>query len=418
MSTPVNLIVIGAGGRGTGYARYALQHPDQARIVAVAEPRDYYRDQMVREHGIAPENVFRSWTELAAKPRLAEAAIIATMDDLHTAPAVALAGLGYHLLLEKPMAPTEAECQRIVAAVKRAGVLFAVCHVLRYTPYTRQLKALLDSGAIGDIVSLQHLEPVGYWHQAHSFVRGKWGREATSTFMLMAKSCHDLDWIRYIMGRPCQRVSSFGHLTHLCPEGRPAGAADRCLDCAVEATCPYSAKKIYLGRLRRGDTGWPVDVVTPQPTEATLTEALRTGPYGRCAYACDNDVVDHQVVNLEFAQGRTAAFTMTAFTQAGHRITRLFGTRGEAYCDGHQLRHFDFLTDTWHEHPLPEIDGSIQGGHGGGDYFLMQSFVAAVRTGDAARILSGPEESLESHRMVFAAEAARVTGQVRPVAPA
>lgn len=412
MSTPVTFAIVGAGGRGTTYASYALQHPEQARVVAVAEPQDFFRNNLVRDHHIASGNVFRSWDELVAKPRLADAVVIATLDDLHAAPAVALAKLGYHILLEKPMAPTQAECDRIVAAVKEAGVLFGVCHVLRYTPYTQKLKEVLDGGAIGEIVSVQHLEPVGYWHQAHSFVRGKWAQEKTTTFMLMAKSCHDIDWIRYIVGRPCRRVSSFGHLTHFRPECRPAGATERCLDCPAEATCPYSAKKIYVDRLRRGDTGWPVSVVTPEPTEATLLEALRTGPYGRCVYAGHNDVVDHQVVSLDFEQGRTAVFTMTGFTEGNHRVTRIFGTRGEAFCDGHHVRHFDFLTDRWYDHPIPDIDGSITAGHGGGDYYLMKSFVAAVRSGDASKILSGPDESLESHTMVFAAEEARRSGRV------
>jgi predicted dehydrogenase len=411
VSSPVTMVVIGAGGRGTGYATYATQHPDQLTIVGVAEPRAFYRDQMARQHTIAAAHQFTTWEEVAARPRFADAVLIATMDDLHAQPAVACAKLGYHILVEKPLAPTEIECVQMVEAARRAGVLFAVCHVLRYTPYTRALKQLLDAGTLGDLISLQHLEPVGYWHQAHSYVRGKWAREAGSTFMLMAKSCHDLDWIRCIMGRPCRRVSSFGSLTHFRPENRPAGAAARCLDCAVEAACPYSAKKIYLGRLAKGEAGWPVDVLTPEVTEASLREALRIGPYGRCVYACDNDVVDHQVVNLEFAGGPTATFTMTAFTEANHRKTRIFGTRGEIECDGHRIRHFDFLTDRWTEHALPDLAGTLAGGHGGGDYFLMQQFVAALAQGRSELILSGPDESLESHRMVFAAERSRRTGQ-------
>ena len=412
MKTPVTMVIVGAGGRGTGYAQYALQHPDQLKIVGVAEPDDYRRNRLAADHRLSPEAVFRSWEELAARPRLADSAIIATLDDLHAAPAIALAGRGYHLLVEKPLAPTEQECVRMVEAARRAGILFAVCHVLRYTPYTTALKGLLDRGALGDLISIQHLEPVGYWHQAHSYVRGKWARESTSTFMLMAKSCHDLDWLRFIMGRPCRRVSSFGQRTHFRAENQPAGATARCLDCPADPQCPYSARKIYLGRLRAGHTEWPVNVVVPEPTEERLLEALRTGPYGRCVYACDNDVVDHQVVSLEFEQGRTGVFTMTAFAQGGHRITRLFGTRGEAYCDGHEVRHFDFLTDTWHAHALNDLDGSLLGGHGGGDHFLMKAFVGAVATGDRSLILSGPEESLESHRMVFAAERARRENQV------
>jgi predicted dehydrogenase len=409
MGQPVSAVVVGAGGRGTTYALFAKEHPERLKIVGVAEPRDFFRNRLVEEHGIPPENVFRDWRELAAQPRLADAAIIATQDQMHVEPALAFANRKYALLLEKPMAPTQAECERIVQTAKDNGILFAVCHVLRYTAYTQALKHVLDSGEIGEVISVQHLEPVGYWHQAHSFVRGNWRNEAESSFMLLAKSCHDLDWLSYVVGAPCRSLSSFGALTHFTRAAKPVEARDarRCLACAYEPRCPYSARKIYLGSLARGLTGWPVDVVTPEPTVETLTEALRTGPYGRCVYECDNDVVDHQVVNMLFEGPRTAAFTMTAFNRSDHRQTRIFGTRGEILCNGVTIRVFDFLTDEMREVELPESDGTLLGGHGGGDYGLMDRFTAAVAANDQKIILSGPDESLESHRMVFAAERAR-----------
>ncbi|MBN1371673.1 MAG: Gfo/Idh/MocA family oxidoreductase [Anaerolineaceae bacterium] len=409
MSKPVTAIVVGAGGRGTTYALFAKEHPHRLRIVGVAEPRDFYRQRLVDEFAIPAENVVTDWRELAARPRMADAVIIATQDSMHADPAVAFAEKKYAMLLEKPMAPSEVECSRIVRAAKDNGILFGVCHVLRYTRYTQALKALLDSGAIGEVISIQHLEPVGYWHQAHSFVRGSWRNEAESSPMLLAKSCHDLDWLRYVMGAPCRSLSSFGALTHFTRAQKPAaaGAAKRCLDCAYEPHCPYSARKIYLGRLERGEAGWPVDVVAPAPTVETLTAALRDGPYGRCVYECDNDVVDHQVVNMLFDGPKTAAFTMTAFNEADHRQTRIFGTRGEVLCNGVTIRVRAFLSDQVREIEVPETDGTLLGGHGGGDFGLMDRFVAAVAANDQSLILSGPDESLESHRMVFAAERAR-----------
>ena len=410
---PVTLVIVGAGGRGTGYASYAAKYPEEAKVVGVAEPRDYYRDNLVRLHGIPDKNVFTDWRALARRKRFADAAVVATQDDMHAGPALALARKGYHILLEKPMAPNERDCRRIVAAATKAGIVFAVGHVMRYTRYTQKLKALLVAGAVGDIVSLQHLEPVGYWHQAHSFVRGNWRNSTLSSFMLLAKSCHDLDWIRYMMGVSCRRVASFGSLKHFRREEAPQGAAERCLDCGVEPTCPYSALKIYVrDRLERGHLGWPLDVLTPQPTRESVLEALRTGPYGRCVYACDNDVVDHQVVSMEFAGGRTATFTMTAFNRGGNRKTRIFGTRGEVYGDGTKITHYDFLTDKTQEIDTEAPDPTILGGHGGGDYGLMHSFVAAIAKGDPGLVLSGPQETLESHLIVFAAEKARTTGRV------
>jgi predicted dehydrogenase len=409
---PIRIIVAGAGGRGSGYAGYAREKPGEAVIVGVAEPREFYRENLVKDHAIPRENVFTSWEQMAGRPKFADAVIIATQDRMHAAPAIAFAGKGYDILLEKPMASVEADCRAIVAAVKKAGVIMAVCHVMRYTKYTRALKKVVDEGAIGEVVSIQHLEPVGHWHQAHSFVRGNWRNEAESSFMLLAKSCHDLDWIRHIMGRRCVRVSSFGTLTHFRKEARRVGAADRCLDCVVEKDCPYSAVELYLGMIRENKKHWPVDVVTTDLTEEGVTRALREGPYGRCVYACDNDVVDHQVVNFEFEGGRTGTFTMTAFTRQRDRETRLFGTRGEINGDGEKIRIYDFLTRKTREIDTNVADSTILGGHGGGDYGLMSSFVTAVAKKDPSLILSGPDESLETHLMVFAAERARRQGGV------
>ena len=403
----IKILSIAAGSRGTGYASYATEHPDRVQIIGVAEPRDYYRQQMVGSYDIPAGNTFTDWREAVKRDKFADAVIIATQDAMHTEPAIAFAEKGYHILLEKPMAPTETECLRIAQAAKKNGVILAVCHVMRYTQYTRVLKKLVDSGVIGDIVNLQHLEPVGYWHQAHSFVRGNWRNEAESSSMLLAKSCHDLDWIRHIMGVPCQSLSSFGSLKHFRKEEQPKGESDRCLDCEIEPECPYSAKKIYLGRVATNQTGWPTNVLTPNVTKESVVEALRTGPYGRCVYACDNDVVDNQIVNMQFDGGRTASFTMTAFNQAGHRKTNIFGTKGELYGDGTKIKHFDFLTDKTREIDTSATDASILGGHGGGDYGIMNSFVDAVTHNDPSRILSGADESLETHRMVFAAEKAR-----------
>lgn len=408
----VRFLIIGAGGRGSGYAGYAAQHPPEAQVVGVAEPRPFYRQRLADEHSIPDSQVFADWREAAARPRFADAVIIATQDAMHAEPAEAFARLGYHMLLEKPMAPQPRDCWRIFRAVDAAKVLFAVCHVMRYTAYSRRFKALLDEGAVGEVVCIQHLEPVGYWHQAHSFVRGNWRNSRESSPMLLAKSCHDLDWLRYLMAVPCRQVSSFGSLKHFCPEGKPEGAADRCFDCACEAQCPYSAKRFYLGRVREGRWGWPVDVLTPERSEEAVLGALRTGPYGRCVYACDNDVVDNQVVNMLFEGGRTASFTMTAFNEGGNRRTRVFGTRGELYGDGSTIEHFDFLSNTRQVIDTRATDGTLAGGHGGGDYGLMQAFVAAVARQDPAPILSGPEETLDTHMMVFAAEEARAAGTV------
>ncbi|GAB7038365.1 MULTISPECIES: Gfo/Idh/MocA family protein [Catenuloplanes] len=408
--SPVTIALVGAGSRGQKYAEWVAAHPDRARLVAVADPLPHRRERV----GGTP---YPRWEDLIVEGRVADAVIIATQDRDHLGPAEAFARAGYHVLLEKPLAPAADECRRIVATVEDAGVLLAVCHVLRYTPYTDLVKRVLDAGSIGELVSVEHLEPVGWWHFAHSYVRGNWRRADRSAPMLMTKSCHDLDWLAYVTGRRIERVSSFGGLRHFRPENAPPGAAERCLDCPAEPDCPYSAPKIYLPRFRDRGLRWPVNVITDGPDEAAVLTALRDGPYGRCVYRGDNDVADHQVVAMELSGGVTASFTVTAFTPLTHRQTRLFGTHGMLTGDGVRVRLHDFRTDTvtvldsTGDAPATG-DPTAGGGHGGGDAGVMNAFVTAVATGDPAHIRSGPAESLAAHLAVFAAEEARHTGRV------
>jgi predicted dehydrogenase len=407
---PVELLIAGGGSRGATFAGWAARHPERARVVAVAEPRADRREALADAHGVPPARRFEDWREaVAGGARVADAAIVATLDREHTEPAIALAEQGYALLIEKPLATTEAECLAIAEATERTGVVAAVAHVLRYTAYTRLVRRLLDEGAVGEVVSVDHLEPVGFWHHAHSYVRGNWRREDEAGPMLLAKCCHDLDWLSHIVGARCERVSSFGSLGRLRPEHRPEGAGERCLDCAIERSCPYSARRIYLEPAERGETGWPVDVVAWPPEPEQVERALREGPYGRCVWACDNDVVDHQVVSLAYEGGATASLTMTAFTRMRDRETRIFGTRGELRGNGAMVEVYDFLTRTTTRHDVP--GGGDLTGHGGGDDGVMADFVAAVEAGDPGHVPTTPRHALESHRIAFAAETSRREGR-------
>ncbi|WP_285785734.1 Gfo/Idh/MocA family oxidoreductase [Microbispora sp. NBRC 16548] len=414
MERRVALALAGAGSRGQTYASWVARNPDRARLVAVADPEPHRRGLAAAGHpGVAE---YATWQDMLAADVPADAVIVATQDRDHVDPAVAFARTGRDLLLEKPLAPTEEECRRIVSVVAETGVRLAVCHVLRYTPYTDLVMEMVRSGVLGEIMSVQHLEPVGWWHAAHSYVRGPWRSEKLASPMLLAKSCHDLDWLAYVTGRRIARVASFGDLGHFRPEKRPAGAADRCLDCAIEPGCPYSAPKLYYPVVRERGAVWPVTVITDATDEAGVTEALRTGPYGRCVYACDNDVVDHQVLALEFEGGATGTFTMTAFTEQTHRQTRVFGSHGQLIGDGERVTVLDFRTGRTETVEAGPVGGATAGeGHGGGDDGVMDAFVRAVATGDDALIRSGPAESLASHLAVFAAERARHTGTVADV---
>jgi predicted dehydrogenase len=410
---PVRLLVVGAGSRGTAYADYVLRRPREGRVVAVAEPRPAYRARLARRHGLSPERCFSDWREAVRQPLGVDAALIATPDRDHLRPAVALAGHGCALLVEKPLAATPEDCLRIVEAVEQAGVVCAVAYVLRYTAYTRLVVDLVRGGAIGDVVGIEHLEPIGHWHHAHAYVRGNWAREHASSPLLLAKACHDIDWVGHLAGTRCVAVSSFGALTHFRPQERPPGAAGRCLDCAVEPDCPFSAVRLYLGRAERGERGWPVDVVAEPPTPEAVRQALRDGPYGRCVYAAGNDVVDHQVVTLRYESGASATITVTAFARMRDRVTRVFGTRGELHGDGRTVEVYDFLTDrTTRRDTGIESEGGISTGHGGGDDELMAAFLAAVAARDPGAVPTTARRALTSHLLAFAAETSRREGRV------
>lgn len=409
----VRVAVLGAGIRGWDHSRRIRRHGGV--ITAVAEPDEGRRRRLAQEHGLPAEVCFADWRELLRHADVADAVLITTQDAEHAEPCVRFAELGKHILCEKPMAPTEPDAARMVDAVERAGVIFAVLHPLRYMPYSDTIKRLVGDGRIGRIVNVQHLEPVGAWHFAHSYVRGNWRREDLSSSLLMAKCCHDLDWLSYIVAARPVRVSSFGRLTHFRAENQPAGAADRCLDCAVESDCPFSAPRLYRSCLgHRQLELWPLSAVTPVPTDEALTEALATGPYGRCVYRCDNDVVDHQVVAIDFDNGVTATHTVTAFTEMSHRRTRIFGTHGSIETDGQRVVLHDFRG-----HPATTVDVLDSAGapamedglvsHGDGDIGAIVAFLTAVATGDTGPIRSGPRESLRSHQAVWAAEHARHT---------
>jgi predicted dehydrogenase len=414
MACQISLMIVGAGDRGQLYADLAARD-SRVRIAAVVDPDERRRTSLAERHAVPSTRRYSDWREVLEQPTVADAAVVATLDRLHHEPALALAERGYHLMHEKPMAVTPDMCRAIVDAARAAGVTLAVCHVLRYTPYSRVLRRLLDSGVIGEIVSVQHLEPVGWWHQAHSFVRGNWRRTDEATFMLMAKSVHDIDWLNYLVGRPARRVSSFGGLYHFRPEQRPSGAGERCIDCAIEPDCPYSARRIYLDCLGNPATErWPLQAVTSARTEEGVLDALRTGPYGRCVYRCDNDVVDHQVVNLEYEGGATASFTMTAFTDFAFRQTKIFGTHGCLEGNGREVQVLNFRTG---KPELHLVEGSSeQGRHAGGDTGLVQAFIEALISGRPEDHLTVPEESLASHLVTWAAEQARLTSTVVQIA--
>lgn len=406
----VSHVIIGAGQRGTVYGRWIAAHPDEARVVAIAEPDPVARGRLAAECGVPDSGLYESWADLIAARPDADSAIIATQDQDHVGPALAALDAGYDVLLEKPMALTPADCTTIAEAATASGRLFAVCHVLRYTRYTQLVRGLLEQGAIGEPVNIQHLEPVGWFHFAHSFVRGNWRNEASSSPFLLAKCTHDLDWMAHVMGTTVARVASFGSLRHFTPANAPEGATDRCVTCPHQTTCAYSATDIYLDRPVGRPGGWPGIVLAPTPEG--VPDAVATGPYGRCVYACDNDAVDHQVIALEFADGTTGTVTVTAFTPLADRMTRIAGTRGYLEGNGDEVRVYDFAAREWATHATPSPDGGTGDGHGGGDGGLLEAWTAAVAASDPSLVGADVDATLAAHLAVFAAEESRRSGRL------
>lgn len=406
----LKVIIIGGGGRGTIYAKHLLHLSERAEVTAVAEPRDFFRNRIGDLHNIPEERRFKDWHEILQLEKFADAVIIATQDKQHLEPALAFGERKYDILIEKPLAPTLEECRDLIATAEKNDIILSVCHVLRYTNYTRKLKELIDGGAVGKVMSVQHLEPVGHWRFAHSYVRGNWRKEAESSSVLLAKSIHDLDWICYIVNSEAKAVSSFGSLMYFKKENQPQGAADRCLDCTLQDSCPYAAPRFYLERIRSGNIGAYVESVSGNTTEENILKELRTSPYGRCVFACDNDVADHQVVNMEFKNGATAVFTLAGCSKSGNRRTTVFGSHGELFGDGEHLTLHHYLTGETENIEVPPP--TVPDHHWGGDYNMLRAFVNAAISRDKSGIVSGPEISLATHYLVFAAEIARKNGSV------
>jgi predicted dehydrogenase len=408
----VSAIVIGAGNRGRfTYGGYARAHPDRLRVVAIAEPDDERRGAMASEHGLDPSSVHTGWEALLALPRLAELAIVATGDTLHVEPALAALARGYHVLLEKPIAPAAADCARIVEAAEGAGRMLQIGHVLRYTGFYEKVHEIIESGRLGRLVAIDMKEHVAYWHMTHSYVRGKFRHRGIAAPIVLAKTCHDLDLLAWFVGSPARRVASFGSLGHFRSGDAPPGAPARCSDgCPAQERCPHDAVRFYAGPDDTVARMWPWTDVSLDPRREARRAALETGPYGRCAYRCDNDVPDHQVLALEFDNGVTATFTLQGLASEERRTIRLTGTEGElrgVFQEGviEVSRHGSLARERF------EAKGSALG-HFGGDEGLLTHFTDVLARGAAGEVRASGRVSLESHLIGFAAEEARVSGRV------
>ncbi len=417
MKEKLKIAILGLGSRGLDvYAANIPKFADKMELVAVADLRRERVEEARRLYGIAGENCFSSAEEMLEAERMADAMFICTQDRDHVKHAQAALEKGYHLLLEKPVSADAEECRALLETARRCKRRVCVCHVLRYTPFYGKIKEMIEQGAVGRVLSLQAREDVGYFHQAHSFVRGNWRNSDETSPMILAKCCHDMDLIVWLTGASCKSLSSFGALSHFTKEHAPQGAAARCTEgCAAKKECPYDAEKIYISDHKTGvrfTDGWPVNTVVGHPTEESVREALENGPYGRCVYHCDNNVVDHQVVNMQLEQDITVTFSMCAFSARCDRYIKVMGTLGEL--EGYLSENKIAYTPFGGEKQIIDLTKQTAdfGGHAGGDTRMLGQFADYILTGARSSSITDLETSLESHYMALAAEESRKNGGV------
>lgn len=412
----LSLILIGCGDRGNCYLQYVSAHPEKFKLVAVADPVKVKRDYFKEQYNVPAEMCFESWEELLEKPKMADVAMICTQDKLHFAPAVAAIEKKYDLLLEKPIAPTPEECYRIAESAKKNNVRVLVCHVLRYSPFYKKVKSFISEGNLGEIMNIVHTEGVGNVHFSHSFVRGNWRNAAESSPMILAKCCHDADLLEWLIGESCTKVSSEGSLSYFCEKNKPEGAPERCTDgCPHSESCFYYAPGIY--KLGTTEVGHFRAVVANKfdPTDEDVDQSLKTSPYGRCVFGCDNDVVDHQVVTMRFGKDKYAVLTMSGFNKGGRKIT-IMGTKGELNANvmDQSMEFYDFATGKTSQiyKAAANFDETIGGGHGGGDAGIMEDLYDYIALDRPSASISDISVSCESHLICFAAEQARLQNTV------
>ncbi len=399
--------VMGMGNRGTAYAAKALKYPEEMEITAMADTRRIRLDAANKYLHIPEDRLFDSADALLAQPKLADIMVVATQDAQHLDHATRAMELGYDLLLEKPIANKLEDIVKIADTAERLGRRVIVCHVLRYTVFYQQVKRLIDEGVVGRVRTVEADEQVGYYHYAHSYVRGNWHNEAASSPMILAKCSHDMDILQWLTGKQCVKLTSFGTQSHFTKENCPPEATERCFDCTKD-DCPFHAPRFYVGRIPK----WPTTILQPEPTEENILQTLRETDYGRCVYKMDNDVVDHQVVNMELEDKVTVTFQMSGFSNNQTRTIRVMGTEGEIWGDFHEN---ELYFQRFGEEAPTKIDLEALcddfTGHGGGDARLVYDVIRLYRGDDFdTSSITFLDRSAQSHYLAFAAEQSRVEG--------
>lgn len=424
---PITAIIVGAGHRSFVYSELAKTNPEMLKIVGVADPNPIRRKKAMDYFGFKEDMCFENAEELAKKGKLADTVINGTMDEQHLETAVPLLDAGYDMLLEKPFAPNEEEMRQIVNCAKKNNSKVMICHVLRYTPFYYAIKERIVNGEIGDIINIQTTEHVSYHHLSTSYIRGKWANsDKCHTSMLLAKCCHDLDIIMWMMSetKPKQ-ISSFGGKFQFKPENAPKEAGTICMkDCPLVDTCVYSTKRLYIDHPNR----WAFYVwdALEGKKNVTIEDKIALmksdSPYARCIYKCDNNVVDHQSVLINFESGATGTHNMVGGSSEPRREIHIIGTKGEIFGNFEESKFtvlkIDPSPDAHNEEcDVEEVDLRVTGdmvgaygGHGGGDERLAADFVKFIRGEKPSLACTSIFDSVAGHLSVYLADKSRENG--------
>lgn len=416
---PVTAIIVGAGHRAITYGDYSFTHPEDLKVVGIAEPNEVRRKMTAERYGFSEEFCFESAEELAKVPKFADVIINGTMDHQHFETSVPLLEKGYDMLLEKPFSVNMEEMEKLLSVIRKNGNKVMICHVLRYSTFYRAIKEHILAGDLGDIINIQMSEHVSYHHLSTSYIRGKWANsDICKTSMLLAKSCHDIDIMMWLMNETePEIVSSHGSIFQFKPENAPEGAGTRCLvDCPHVDTCRYSAKPMYLGHPDRWECYvWAGLEDIKDPTLNIKEESLKTdNPYGRCIYKCDNNVVDHQSVLVKFKNGATGTHNMIGGTAKSVRKIHIIGTKAELYgnFEDNNFVIEKIKTEAPDGFVREFYDTNTMGGqgHGGGDPALTADFINFIRTGEQSISCTSIYNSVAGHLAVFLADKSMAEG--------
>lgn len=410
--------VVGYGNRGQIYADYSLDEPSEFGVAAIVDPSDFKLQEAKKRYGLEDNQLFHSFDEFAKSELTCDFVINATMDQYHYETAMKILNAGYDMLMEKPIVPNVEQLLEIKNLAKAKNAKVFVCHVLRYTPFYRKIKELLNAGTIGEVMTMELNEHVCRPHFLSSYVRGKWNsEEACGSGFLLAKSCHDMDLMCWLNNASApEKVASFGNRSRFVPKNAPEGAAEFCHECKHEKECPYSAVDLYLEKndmpfLVWDRIGKPLDEITQEEKEAFLKRDI----YGKCAYTCGGDIVDRQNLIVSFANGSLVSFNMVGGATLAKRHIQIVGTMGEieGVLESNEITLRTYKrecimgeNETINVHPINNVKF---GGHSGGDYAIMHDLVRYLNGDKSSISITSIEDSINGHLCVYAAEESRKT---------